>query len=353
MNGIELLNKFQQQLKEVLGKVSGLELVQIEDEPRFDQEKEIDLLIRLEAPAGETIELLVEAKATAYPRTVRVAIANIKAILSNNEQQYGLLTAPYLSADSRKLCRDEGINYLDLAGNCWLSFGTVYIEIDGKPNPYPDRRPLRSVFSPKSTRLLRVLLEKPEKQWYVKDLAKEANLSLGQTFNLKKQLLQEDYLKTTDDRKLVLSRPGDLLNAWAKEYKYTDNTVKKYYAMQEIPKIEEDIKNYCTRWQRKYAFTMHSGAARFAQFVRYKQVSVFVESDIDELQDALNLKPVDSGANVLLLTPYDDGVFYFTQKKDDTTIVSDIQLYLDLIGYAQRGAEAAEYILMNRLSKRW
>lgn len=166
----------------------------------------------------------------------------------------------------------------------------------------------------------------------MKDLATEANLSLGQVSKLKNKLLQEDYLVSTEERKLVLSRPDDLLKAWAEEYNYTDNTVTKFYAMQEIPMIEEEIKNYCTKRGRKYAFTMQSGAARFAQFVRYQQVSVFIDGDITELQDALNLKPVDSGANVLLLTPYDDGVFYFTQQKDDTTIVSDIQLYLDL-GY--------------------
>ena len=34
-----------------------------------------------------------------------------------------------------------------------------------------------------------------------------------------------------------------------------------------------------------------------------------IETDIERLKEALNLKPVPSGANVTLLVPYDSGVF--------------------------------------------
>ena len=60
--------------------------------------------------------------------------------------------------------------------------------------------------------------------------------------------------------------------------------------------------------------------------------------------DKLNLKKVDSGSNVVLLRPYDDGVYYGLQKKDRINITSTIQLYVDLYGYRGRGEEQAEFL---------
>jgi len=34
-------------------------------------------------------------------------------------------------------------------------------------------------------------------------------------------------------------------------------------------------------------------------------------------------------------------------------VVSDLQLYLDLQSYEQRGQEAAEYLLAEKLAKNW
>jgi hypothetical protein len=56
---------------------------------------------------------------------------------------YGILVAPYISPQSARLCVENGIGYVDLAGNCRLSFGSVYVERDGKPNPAPRSTPVR------------------------------------------------------------------------------------------------------------------------------------------------------------------------------------------------------------------
>jgi hypothetical protein len=53
------------------------------------------------------------------------------------------------------------------------------------------------------------------------------------------------------------------------------------------------------------------------------------------------------------MTPFDEGILYGAQKVDGATVVSDVQLYLDLAGYKGRGEEAAEFILDKRLRPRW
>ena len=54
-----------------------------------------------------------------------------------------------------------------------------------------------------------------------------------------------------------------------------------------------------------------------------------------------------------MLKPYDKGVFYGVQDVNGVSVVSDVQLYLDLKKYRGRGEEAAGYILDNRLRPAW
>jgi hypothetical protein len=67
----------------------------------------------------------------------------------------------------------------------------------------------------------------------------------------------------------------------------------------------------------------------------------------------LSLKEVSSGANVSLLTPYDDGVFYGFRDVNGSLIVSPVQAYLDVIGFRGRGEEAAQGLLDQVIRPSW
>jgi len=79
----------------------------------------------------------------------------------------------------------------------------------------------------------------------------------------------------------------------------------------------------------------------------------FVDGDIEALSADLDLKPVDSGANVQILSPYDAGVFYGAAEVDGSRVVSPIQVYLDLANYRGCGEEAAEAVCEQVIRKRW
>jgi hypothetical protein len=67
----------------------------------------------------------------------------------------------------------------------------------------------------------------------------------------------------------------------------------------------------------------------------------------------VGLKEVSSGANVSLLVPYDEGVYYMAGEVDSMRTVCSVQLYLDLKGYKGRGDEAAEAVWRQEISKLW
>ena len=53
-------------------------------------------------------------------------------------------------------------------------------------------------------------------------------------------------------------------------------------------------------------------------------------------------RPVNNGGNLWLITPKDEGVFQETQAVNGFKLVSDIQIYLDLLHVSQRGPEQAQ-----------
>jgi len=345
----DVIEKLKQQIQELLPETG---LVSVECY-RFDQWTRSDLVIDLKTKTGKTYEVWIEAKSQGLPRNVRLAISQLNSYLKGRKNIYGLIVAPFLSEESRRICIESGFNYLDLSGNYLLKLPNIYIKSDGKPNKYPATRPLRSVFSPKSTRLLRVLLNNSKESWYGKDLAKASNLSLGQVSNLKKELLNYDYLAETDEGKLVLKSPEQLLLKWADKYTYTKNETAFYYSLESISIIEKIIAEKASEQNADCAFTLTSGSARIAPFKRSQKVFAYVDSDPDWFARECGFKKVDSGANVILMKPYDEGVFFFKQKIGNTYVVSNVQLYLDLNSYKERGQEAAEFILKERLRKSW
>jgi hypothetical protein len=334
-------------LQECLEKVPFLQFEAIESS---NLETGIDLQATVRVQ-DRTIRLLAGVKRNGQPRLARQAVYEIKHWLTNRSDSYGIFIAPYISARAGAICEEAGIGYLDLAGNCLLSFGTVYIRQAGAPNPKIQKRDLRSLYSPKAERILRALLDEPQRAWKLTELAQAVGVSLGQVANVKKLLLDREWVSTLADG-LHLISPNALLDEWTPAYNFRRNEMQDYYALAEIPEIEAQLAEICPRLDMRYALTGFSSAARLAPMVRYQKASAYVKGDVSSLIEALEWKAVTSGANISLLIPYDDGVFYGAKIVDDITITAPVQTYLDLQSYRGRGQEAAQAV-RKELEKAW
>jgi hypothetical protein len=82
-------------------------------------------------------------------------------------------------------------------------------------------------------------------------------------------------------------------------------------------------------------------------------VFAYVDRGIEDIKEALKLKPVQSSSNVTLIVPYDRGVFYDLKRYDEMPVVSPVQLYLDLISYKGRGEDAAQFLLEQVIEPLW
>jgi len=346
-------DKIEKQAEEALRKVfetvSFIKLKSIKPSV-FNTYDTVNFLLTIES-AGEKKKIAVEVKTNGEPRYARMAIQQLSRIREDNQSTYGIFLAPYISPQSAGLCAKSSIGTIDLSGNCRISFDRIYIEKEGKPNKFAEKRDIRSLYSPKASRVLRVRLVNHPKSWKMQELADEARVSLGQVANVKKLLADREWISETGAG-ILLSRAADLLTEWSENYSFEKNTVYEYYSLKQPADIEKDLASFCDNNNIEYALTGFSGANRTAPSVRHQRVMAYVSEISDNLENALQLKKVASGANVSLLLPYDDGVYYGSSQ-NNIRLVSPVQLYLDLKNYKGRGEEAADTILKQVIGKTW
>lgn len=309
-----------------------------------------DFIVNL-ALNGKKQTLIVELKSNGQPRMAREAVNQLIRYRDSFPNSYSVFMAPYISPQAAEICMKDGVGYIDFAGNSYLAFGQVYIEQTGRPNPFKTKRDLTSLYSPKAARVLRVLMNNPGRRWKTQDLANEAGVSLGQIANVKRLLLDREWIAQQDG--FSLTEPWKLLEEWSNAYTFRKNEVRNFYSLKSIPEIEADLAQICNEKGIEYAMTGFSGAARYAPAVRYNRVMAYVYTMPENMVSLPGLKEVESGANMVLLGPYDEGIFYGTRVIDDIRIVSPVQIYLDLKSYKGRGEEAAEALLRDVIKPKW
>jgi hypothetical protein len=346
----ELQEKVADALRSCLGNVPFLEIRRVAGEAG-ENDLYPDLLVELNLSGNEQ-SLIVEAKRSGQPRLAREAVNQLLRYKERYPGAYGVFAAPFVSPKAAEICFKEEIGYVDLSGNCRLCFDRIYIEKQGNPNRFAEKRDLRTLYSPKAQRVLRVILSNPKKAWKTKELSEEAQVSLGQVSNVKKLLADREWVRTKPEG-FVLSEPEALLLEWAENYQYQKNRVRHFYTLKAVPEFEADLASVCIRENLTFALTSFSGAARLAPAVRHQKAIAYVEEGRIDLVSLLGLKEVPSGANVSLLTPYDEGVFYGARTIEGIRIASPIQIYLDLLSSRGRGAEAAAALLDEVIRPQW
>ena len=205
---------------------------------------------------------------------------------------------------------------------------------------------IQNIFSPMASRIVRVFLVDSAREWSVLGLSKEAKTGYGHTYRVVETLLRMGLCRKTEANRVVVANAGELLRRWASYYDFALwNKVNAYQSLDED--LDRFVKKLATEsiGDLKYALTLQAGAALVSPYVRSVNIHLYVEPEkLDKWQKLLGLQLTELGGNVFLVEPYDEGVFYKVQRLKGVSIVSNIQLYVDLYNYPARGREAAEHL---------
>jgi len=218
---------------------------------------------------------------------------------------------------------------------------------------------VRNIFAGKSTRIIRVLLSTPSKTWRVRELASEANVSLGLVSIVTNRLINMGFLVRDRSMRLKLRKGEELLRRWASFYDPHMWPRKAYYGRGTLYEIGRNLAETARRYGIKYAFTGPFATDLLTQYIRPAEIHMYVtgEGALRKIADDLNLEIAEIGGNVIFLITNDNSVFYglrdITDNKVGTvSVVSDVQLILDLFNYTDRTREAAERLLTKELERK-
>lgn len=363
VNKTELHTQASPLVEQTLSQIPAVSSVQVKGEVQLG-ELRIDLLAEVEvigssgSRGGARHAVIVEVKASGQPRWARSAAEQLDRYVEEAAEQghpnpYGLFVAPYVSEAAAAILEERGHGYLDLAGNGRLVFGGIFVERRGNPNPFTERSELRSLFSPKASRVLRVLLMQPFRPWRMAPLAEEAEVSVGLVAKVKPLLLDREWAEETPQG-LALVEPSGALDAWAEAFRRRRSDVHDFYSFGSLQEAEQRLAEAAGAAGARYALAEFSGAERIAPHVRYSRAAAYVEAGaLEEVARRAELRAVETGPNVRLFEPFDDGVFLGASEIGGLRVAHPVQLYLDLMQAKGRGEEAAAFLRSQMLLPEW
>jgi hypothetical protein len=307
--------------------------------------KPVDVAVKFRLGDAERF-VVVEVSSLGQPRQIRATVTRLGEVQRELPAAYPVAAAVYIGPQSARILKDNNLGYVDLSGNCYLAFDHVLIEKEGKRNLRPSTRPLRSLFAPRATRIVRVLLTEPQRAWRLEELAKAAEVSLGHSHNVVSRLEDLRWVERDQAQRIHLGKPADLLEAWRESYTYRASEIASYFVPERVNRrLMADVARAATASGRRYAFTLSAGLSLVAPQPRLSGLHCYLEGDPAPVAAALGLRPAGETDGALhLLAPYDPGVFYGVLEKAGVKVVSLPQLYVDLVGYEPRGAEQAEHL---------
>jgi DNA-binding transcriptional ArsR family regulator len=130
-----------------------------------------------------------------------------------------------------------------------------------------------------------------------------------------------------------------LLDAWKAEDDWKKRTTIHQFSVLSNQPEEIALKVIDSLGAEGVAFTQWFAAWLRRPHTTPAVVSAYVQQR--HLLDIIPARRVNSGGNLWLIIPEDDGVLLGTQESQGFPLVSDVQIYLDLLKVGQRGPETA------------
>jgi hypothetical protein len=350
-------------LRELLGGVAWLKDWQIEIVP-MDDRRGSDINATLPLPNGGMAELWVVCKSNPRPHQIAYdRTQDFPSPQSKRQKRVWVLAAPFVSSRMSQLCQELRWSWFDLAGNCHLSVPDAFqIERTGQPPVHRLPRSGANLSTPEAARILRALLatDNAGRKWMQRDLQLHArpNVSIGLVNKVVRHLHDEAFIENLPDGGFKLRAPVELLKAWRDAYRFDRHQRRSYFTLLQGRRLQEALATLEALTGGHAAYAAFSAADFQAPHVRQPKTWLYVAADWeDKFREVAEAKLVDSGENLVVLIPEDDGVFYLgdggTMEEQRLSCTNPVQTYVDLFHCGGRGEEAAEALLEQNLRRAW
>jgi hypothetical protein len=250
-------------------------------------------------------QLLVEARQRFAPRDVDTVLGGHAELIRRAAGNVPVMVvAPWFSPRSRELLMKAGMNYLDLAGNVRIAlrYPSLFVE---RVSPAPGPRTRQSTMSLRGVKAGRVvrLLADVIPPYGILDLAAAAGVTPGYMSRLIDMLDREALVERTRRGGVTDVDWPELLRRRVESYSVLETNEASRWACPN---------GAAFAWELAHDVRppiLATGSFAAEQIVHVAQPTLllmYAMGDVEEFVRYANLIPADEGANVILLTPYDE-----------------------------------------------
>lgn len=298
---------------------------------------------------GRKIDLVFEVKERPHLVDLRLAAESLRKYAAPD--RIPIVASHFMGPNRRALLKEMGIGYIDMAGNIYLRAPGILIEREGIRNPFGYKHEGLNPFSDKASIILRILMDKPNRSWKIREIADLGSVNPGWVSRVVDSLVERGLVRFSREEGVLLLSGEDMLKEWADIYDWRRNKFYYYYChaldYQEVLEKIGDLNLYP---DKSFALGFQAGAYLVSPYSSFNQVHVVIDGksfDIvrPEIERQLRLESRREGANLILVHPYYKySALFGARKIRKWYVVSDIQLYLDLNRYPLRGQEQAQHL---------
>jgi hypothetical protein len=326
-------------------------------EPNRGSARGADALIKVVSPQGDDVILVVEVKRSVAPRDLWNVVEQLRsyASVAGEAPLIPLLIARYLPPSSQALLTDQDVSYADATGNIRIALDRPALflrDVGATKDPWRGPgRPRGTLIGEPPARVVRALVDF-EPPYSVPQLVALSGASTGATYRVVEFLEDQALIERAPRGPIEIVRWQKILERWAKDYGFLrSNTVRKYLQPRGIPALMGGL---AAIGDVRYAVTGSVAAQKWAPYAPPRSAMIYTD-DPDRLAAELDLREIDTGANVLIATTTFDVVLERTGSYEDVTIVAPSQAVVDLMtGPGRNPAEAKALIeWMESNVKQW
>jgi len=304
-------------------------------------------------PSEERWEFRVEARA----RWSNAELESATARAGRSSTAPLLILARSFEREALARLRAADVSHADLKGNVFIRAEGLYLWLPADRSIQWGTAPrkLLNPFSKRSSLVVRALMENTGHEWGVRELAAELDISAGHVSEVLRTLVESGYAVSSGG-KWKLGDAIAVLREWARRYDWRENAIRSFIVPFEPGDTIHALATRLDAERIRFALTLLSGADRVAPHVQHGQTHVYVEpgrmkAAAKLVHEQLYAEPVESGGSLHLLDPYyGRAAFYGAREIDGIPVVSNVQLFLDLLRFPLRGPEAARVVALGPLA---
>jgi hypothetical protein len=191
--------------------------------------------------------------------------------------------------------------------------------------------PARRLFSGRACRLARVLLSQKGALWTIRDLARDARLSLGTVQSLLVAYHRDGLVSgSRGDWRLTSADP--LLDAWRSADRWEQRVTQTWFKA-DIADWRQVCRQVLVKLGRDagVAFTQFTGAALRGGSAAVPRVTFYTSATPADLAAACGWHPGRKDSEILVLTPEDPAISDHGNSVEGLPMCGDGQIYVDLV----------------------